>query len=71
MGLIPTVSEFDIRDTGPGGLYAWAGKGKAKQSSCGALFFRATGWGWGQEEMRVNIMCERCALGLTVPQKNY
>ncbi|CAN0138128.1 unnamed protein product [Ascophyllum nodosum] len=27
MGLIPTVSEFDIRDTGPGGLYAWAGKG--------------------------------------------
>lgn len=27
MGLVPTVSDYEVRDTGPGGLYAWAGKG--------------------------------------------
>ncbi|CBJ48787.1 putative 30S ribosomal protein S18 [Ectocarpus siliculosus] len=26
MGLVPTVSDYEVRDTGPGGLYAWAGK---------------------------------------------
>lgn len=28
LGLVPTVSDYEIRDTGPGGLYAWAGKGE-------------------------------------------
>eukprot|EP00752_Nemacystus_decipiens_P002286 g2164.t1 len=26
MGFVPTVSDYEIRDTGPGGLFAWAGK---------------------------------------------
>lgn len=30
LGLIPTISNHEIRDTGPGGLYAWAGKGEPK-----------------------------------------
>ena len=28
MGFVPTVSDYEIRDTGPGGLFAWAGKGE-------------------------------------------
>ncbi|CAM9444857.1 unnamed protein product [Scytosiphon promiscuus] len=26
MGLVPTVSAYEVRDTGPGGIFAWAGK---------------------------------------------
>lgn len=28
MGLVPTISDYEVRDTGPGGLFAWAGKGE-------------------------------------------
>ncbi|CAM9912297.1 unnamed protein product [Pylaiella littoralis] len=26
MGFVPTISDHEVRDTGPGGLFAWAGK---------------------------------------------
>ncbi|CAM9945488.1 unnamed protein product [Hapterophycus canaliculatus] len=26
MGLVPTISTYEVRDTGPGGIFAWAGK---------------------------------------------
>lgn len=31
MGFLPTISDFEIRDTGPGGLYAWAAKGEGRR----------------------------------------
>lgn len=30
MGFVPTVSDYEVRDTGPGGLFAWAGKGETR-----------------------------------------
>lgn len=36
MGLVPTISTYEVRDTGPGGIFAWAGKGEMEGARAGA-----------------------------------